>query len=83
MNADAELSSFVKGERRRYIVVRSELRKFSAVIICGPETVPGLVWKMWSCMEFVRPSKRRLIPRRRRPQAELVSAPFFLVEEVG
>ena len=43
-------SSFVNGERRRYIVVRSELRKLSAVIICGPETVAEFVWKMWSCM---------------------------------
>ena len=46
---------------------------FWADIICGPEY--GLwVVKMWSWVEFVRPSKRRFIPRRKRPHAELFCA---------
>jgi len=59
-----------------HIVVRSELMKLSAVIISGPQTVAGCVWKMWSSMEFVGPSKWRLI-QSRSPRRNLFLRPFL------
>ena len=57
------------------MVVRRVERRFCATIICGPE-YGWWVRKMWSWVLLVRPSKRRFIARRERPQRLL-----FLLEE--
>lgn len=53
------------------MVVRRVERMFCATIICGP-VKERWVLKMWSCVLFVRPSKRRFIPSSMRPHAELL-----------
>ena len=53
-------------------MVRRVARMFCAVIICGPEYFFEDV-KIWSWVVLVRPSKRRLIPRRTRPHVLLFS----------
>ena len=51
-------------------------RTFCATIIWGPE-YGRKVLKMWSWVLFVRPSKSRFIPRRRRPQELVFRACWF------
>lgn len=64
-------------------MVRRVERMFCATIICGP-VKERWVLKMWSWVLFVRPSKRRFMPRSMRPHAELSLLGFdFLEDEVG